>query len=322
MFAIGAFLMLGPLEIGISLGGIAAVLLHEKARLRGFATRLGDEDVNTIMRFVLITLVILPILPNETYGPFDVLNPREIWLMVVLIVAIGLVGYVLYKGLGERVGTVLAGLLGGTVSSTATTVSYARQSRDGARSAETATLVVLLATAVVFVRVLVEIGVVAPASFRTALPPLGVLLLTFLALSALAWRRDRSGVPIPPELGNPTELRSALIFGALYAGVLFAVAGARSWFGPEAIYAIAALSGLTDLDAITLSTARLTASGQVQPGTLWRVTVVATLSNLVFKLVIVAALGGAPLFRRIAPLYGVGFVLAAALLLFWPTGGS
>jgi uncharacterized membrane protein (DUF4010 family) len=143
-----------------------------------------------------------------------------------------------------------------------------------------------------------------------------------LALSALAWRRDRSGVPIPPELGNPTELRSALIFGALYAGVLFAVAGARSWFGPEAIYAIAALSGLTDLDAITLSTARLTASGQVQPGTLWRVTVVATLSNLVFKLVIVAALGGAPLFRRIAPLYGVGFVLAAALLLFWPTGGS
>ena len=320
MFAIGAFLMLGPPEIGIALGGVVAVLLHEKATLRGLANRFEDEDVTTIMRFVLITLVILPILPNETFGPFDVLNPREIWLMVVLIVAIGLVGYLLYKGLGERVGTVLAGLLGGTVSSTATTVSYARQSRTGARSAETSTLVILLASAVVFVRVLIEIGVVAPGSFATAAPPLVLLLLVFLVLSAVAWRQGRSGSPEPPDLGNPTELRSALIFGALYAAVLLAVAAAREWFGPDAIYAIAALSGLTDLDAITLSTARLTASGQLPPGTLWRVTVLATISNLSFKLGIVAVLGGPPLFRKLLPLYGVGFAVAAALLIFWPDG--
>jgi uncharacterized membrane protein (DUF4010 family) len=107
----------------------------------------------------------------------------------------------------------------------------------------------------------------------------------------------------------------------MYAGVLLAVAAARTWFGAEAIYGIAALSGLTDLDAITLSTARLTASGQVPAGTLWRVTIVATLSNLSFKLGIVAVLGGATLFRRLAPLYGVGFAVAAALLLFWPTAG-
>jgi uncharacterized membrane protein (DUF4010 family) len=321
MFAVGAYLILGPPELGIALGGVAAVLLQAKARLHGIASRLGDEEVTTIMRFVLITLVILPVLPNETYGPFDVLNPREIWLMVVLIVGIGLVGYLLYKGLGERVGTVLAGLLGGTVSSTATTASYARLSRTGARSVEAAALVVLLATAVVFVRILVEIGVVAPASFRTAFPPLALLLLLFLGLSALAWKQDRAGASSPPKLGNPTELRSALVFGALYAAVLLAVAGARTWFGTEAIYGIAALSGLTDLDAITLSTARMTASGQVPAGTLWRVTIVATLSNLSFKLGVVGVLGGAPLFRRLAPFYAVGFAVAAALLLFWPTAG-
>jgi uncharacterized membrane protein (DUF4010 family) len=321
MFALGAFLMLGPLAIGIALGGVAAVLLHEKARLRGLATRLGDEDVKTIMRFVLITLVILPVLPNETYGPFEVLNPREIWLMVVLIVAIGLVGYLLYKGLGERVGTVLSGLLGGTVSSTATTVSYARQSRTGAWSAGTATIVILLATAVVFARVLIEIGVVAPASFRTAFPPLAILFVVFLALSAVAWRLGRSGSPTPPDLENPTELKSALVFGAMYAAVLLAVAAARTWFGTQGIYAIAALSGLTDLDAITLSTARLTATGSVTPETLWRVTVIAMLSNLAFKLGIVRALGGPSLFRRVAPFYAIGFVVAAALLLLWPTAG-
>ena len=319
MFSVGAFVILGPLPIGIALGGVAAVLLHAKARLQGLATRLGDEDVKTIMRFVLITLVILPVLPNETYGPYDVLNPREIWLMVVLIVGIGLVGYLLYKGLGERVGAVLAGLLGGTVSSTATTVSYARLSRAGALG--TATLVILLASSVVFVRVLVEIGVVAPGSFRTALPPLGILLLSFLALSGVAWRKDQESPTDRPELGNPTELRSAVIFGALYGGVLLAVAAARDLLGPEGIYVIAAISGLTDLDAITLSTARLTQSGGVTPDTLWRVAVVATLSNLSFKLGIVGFLGGRSLFRRVAPFYAVGFAVAVALLLFWPTSG-
>jgi uncharacterized membrane protein (DUF4010 family) len=97
MFGVGAYLTQGPVEVGIVLGGTVAVLLHAKARLHGFVDRLGDQDVTAIMQFVLLTLVILPVLPNETYGPFDVLNPRHIWLMVVLIVGITLGGYLAYR---------------------------------------------------------------------------------------------------------------------------------------------------------------------------------------------------------------------------------
>lgn len=318
MFGLGAFLMLGSLEIGIALGGTVAVLLHARTRLKGLAMKLGDAEVTTIMRFVVITLIILPVLPDRTYGPLAVMNPREIWLMVVLIVSISLAGYLAYRFLGERVGCVLAGLLGGLISSTATTVSYARLSQDGQRATKVSTIVVVISSLMVFVRVLVEIGVVAPGTLRHTAPPIGLLLLSFVALSFAAWGLNRTE---PGELvvhENPTELKSALIFAGLYALVLMAVAAGREWFGNEGIYAISVLSGLTDMDAITLSTAQLARAGRVSPDTLWRVTTVAALSNLAFKLGITRVLGGRALFRRLLPLYMVGAGVAAALLLFWP----
>lgn len=321
MFGLGALVVLGPLELGIVLGGTVTVLLQAKGPLRRLAGRLGDEDVTTIMRFVLITLVILPVLPNRSYGPFDVLNPRQIWLMVVLIVGISLAGYLAYKLVGERVGAVLAGVLGGTISSTATTVSYARQSRSGARAVDVSAIVVLIASSMVFLRVLVEIAVVAPGAFPQAAPPLSILLASFMALSGVAWSRARTASTEPADHGNPTELKSALIFGALYALILLAVAGGREWFGDQGLYAIGVLSGLTDMDAITLSTAQLTRAGRIGPDTLWRVTTVAALSNLAFKLGIVGTLGGSRIFRRLLPFFGAGAAVASALLLLWPPEG-
>jgi uncharacterized membrane protein (DUF4010 family) len=321
MFGLGALVVLGPLELGIVLGGMVAVLLQAKGRLRRLASRLGDEDVTTIMRFVVITLIILPVLPDRTYGPFDVLNPRQIWLMVVLIVGISLAGYLAYKLSGERVGAVLAGILGGMISSTATTVSYARQSRSGPRAVEVSTIVVLIASSMVFLRVLVEIAVVAPGAFLQAAPPLCILFASFVALSGVTWSRARRTSTEPADHGNPTELKSALIFGALYALILLAVAAGREWFGDQGLYAIGVLSGLTDMDAITLSTAQLTRTGRVPPDTLWRVTTVAALSNLTFKLGILGTLGGRGIFRRVLPFLAAGAAVAGALLLFWPPGG-
>jgi uncharacterized membrane protein (DUF4010 family) len=319
MFAVGVYLMQGSLEIGIALGGVTAVLLHAKARLHGIVRGLGDQDVTAIMRFALLTLVILPVLPDSTFGPLDVLNPRQIWLMVVLIVGISLGGYLAYKLLGDRAGTVLAGILGGTISSTATTASYARLTRRAPDGFALSALVILISSAVVFVRLLVEILVVAPASFMQAAPPLVILLAAFTILSLVAWKGmggDRAGLP---KQENPTELRFPIVFAILYAGILLAVAAAESW-GSRGLYLIAAISGLVNLDAITLSSANLTREGRLSPADLWRVVMVASLSNLAFKLVIAGVLGGWRLVRHLLPFFLAGSAIALGLLLAWPDG--
>ena len=126
MLGVGAYLVVGYREVAIVVGGGIAVLLQFKGQLHGITARLGD-DSKSIMQFALISMVILPILPNQTYGPFNVVNPRQIGLMVVLIVGIGLVGYIAYRFFGEMAGLLLAGVLGGNISSTATTASYSKR---------------------------------------------------------------------------------------------------------------------------------------------------------------------------------------------------
>jgi uncharacterized membrane protein (DUF4010 family) len=127
MFGVGAYLIVGHRTVAIAIGGGAAVLLHFKGQLHGAVERLSDKDIRAIMQFALISLVILPVLPNQAYGPYAVLNPRNIWWMVVLIVGISLSGYIVYKFFGEKVGLLIGGVLGGLISSTATTVSYSRR---------------------------------------------------------------------------------------------------------------------------------------------------------------------------------------------------
>lgn len=317
-FALGAYLMVGRIEVGIVAGGALAVLLQLKARARRLVEWLGDHDVAAIMRFALLTLVILPVLPNQTYGPFDVLNPRQIWLMIVLIVGIGLGGYLAYRALGARAGTALSALLGGTISSTATTVSYAERAKAGNGVTGTATVVIVIASTVVFARVLLEIAIVVPTASRTAVPPLLVVLTVFALLSSWTWSRSAQDGGTMPDQSNPTRLGPALIFGIMYGIILLGVAAGKEWFGDQGIYVIAAISGLANMDAITLSTANLTREGRVTPDVLWRVVLVASLANLAFKLAICRVLGGVTLLRRVLPWYGGGVAGIVLVLWLWP----
>lgn len=313
MYGIGAYLVVGHVGVALALGGATALLLHWKVPLHAFVARIGETDLKAIMRFVLIALVILPVLPDQMYGPYDAFNPRQIWFVVVLIVGISLGGYLAYKWLGPRAGTVLGGVLGGLISSTATTVSYARRHRTPSPSIRLAALVLMIASAVALVRVLVEIAVVAPATFPHLAPPLA-LLLGWMALLAVGMyclaRGEHEELPQP---GNPAELTSALLFGGLYAVVRLAVAAAKNSLGETGLYGVAVLSGLHDLDAITLSTAQLVDRGQVEPQTGWRLILIATLSNLVFKGCLVAVLGHRRLLYWVAVLFGAS--LAGGLLL-------
>jgi uncharacterized membrane protein (DUF4010 family) len=317
MFLIGALVMIGPREVAIVLGATTAVLLHLREELHTWVDRLSDRDVRAVMQFVVISLVVLPVLPDQTYGPYDVLNPRQVWWMVVLIVGLNLAGYAAFRLFGARAGTALAGILGGVVSSTATTISYARQSRAEAGRDGTAVVVVWIASGVVFVRIMVEIGAVAPGFLPTAAGPLLVMLVLFAILAAGGWRSSTKPGEIPLEPGNPSELKPAVLFGVLYAVVLFLVAAGQDLLGDAGLFAAAAVSGLTDVDAITLSTSRLVATDRLEPDTGWRLILIAILSNLLFKLAIAATLGSRAFARRLGGLGAVAVAVGVALLVFW-----
>lgn len=175
MFAVGAYLVVGHEAVAIATGGATALLLHWKRPMHAFVARIGEADLAAMMQFVLITLVILPVLPNQTLGPYDVLNPRHIWLMVVLIVGISLGGYVAYKSLGAEAGAVLAAMLGGLISSTATTVIYARRTASAPASVRLGALVLIIASTVAMVRVIAEVSVVTPRHFVELAAPLGAV---------------------------------------------------------------------------------------------------------------------------------------------------
>lgn len=334
MFAVGALVAVGPTIFAVAVAGAVVILLQLKPELHGFARRLGDEDVKAILQFVLITFIVLPVLHeyNRDYDPLDplrpfipalegteldVLNPYEIWLMVVLVVSISLGGYVAYKLLGRRSGTLLGGILGGTISSTAATVSYARRSAETERSAGAAAVVIIVAATVVYLRVLVEIAVTAPRFLRTAGGPLLVMFAVSAALAAAAWLTQSREHGEMPHQENPAELKWALIFGLLYATVIVLVAIGRTFLRDEWLFAIAGLSGMVNMDAITLSTSNLVRSGRIDEALGWRVIIVAAMSNLAFKGALVAALGDRALLRRTVLLFGLSIVAGGVLLAVW-----
>ena len=317
MFAVGALCVCGPIIIAVAVGGGVAVLLQFKPQLHGLVTKLGDADIKAIMQFVLITFIVLPVLPNKTYDPFEVLNPHEIWLMVVLVVGISLGGYISYKFLGHHAGLILSGLLGGVISSTATTASYARRTVGQPSMVPAAATVICLATGVSFVRILLEVAVVS----RTLLPAvapllIGLMIVSLLFAVAIGRRGSQPSETMPPQ-GNPSELKAAILFGVLYGVVLISVAASKEHLPNAGLYVIAALSGLADLDAITLSTARMVEANRLSVDSAWRSILIAALSNLVFKSGLVLAVGDRKLFRDVAWLLGVSSLLGAAVLCWW-----
>lgn len=318
MFLVGAYLIMGDRRVAIVLGGGIAVLLQAKTPFRKVMERLGDGDVRAIMQFALISLVILPVLPNEDFGPWRVLNLFQIWLLVVLIVGINLAGYIIYKFIGPHISALLGGLLGGVISSTATTVSYARRTREHEDAAPLASVVVMIATAVALVRVLIEISVVAPRLFAAMVAPIFFVLIVAIILSIIVWSRLR-GTPVArPEQENPTMLRAALTFGAMFAVVLLAVAWVKERMAGVALYVVAAVAGLTDVDAITLSIGRMATVGEIDAGQAWRLILIAYLSNLLFKIAIVAIAGSRRLLLRVALLFAVLGVAGGLMILLYP----
>jgi uncharacterized membrane protein (DUF4010 family) len=318
MFGVGAYLVLGPLSVAIVVGSAIAVLLFLKPQMHAIARGIGARDLTAIMQFVVISLVVLPVLPDRAFDPYGVLNPFRIWIMVVLIVGISLTGYVIYKFAGHRTGTLVAGILGGLISSTATTASYARRSRETPETGSRAVRVIVIASTIVFLRVIVLVAVTGSSILPVIAPPVAIMAAVLAVLSFIAAIGGAATERPMPEQKNPSELGAAILFGGLYAAVLLAIAAAREHFGITGIYAVSVLSGLTDMDAITLSVTGLALAGKITASEAWRAVLTASMANIVFKAGIAAALGGWRLFLKIALLFAIACAAGASLLVFWP----
>jgi uncharacterized membrane protein (DUF4010 family) len=312
-YGLGVMVWFGLSKLAVMLAIGITALLYFKPELRGFTQRLTRRDLVAVLQFSVLTFIVLPILPNQSYGPYDAFNPHQAWLMVVLISGISLAGYAALHVVGTRYGAPLLGIFGGLSSSTATTMIYAKHGKANQTVTNLAATVIVIASMVVLVRLFVVSSVVAYGALPGLAPVYAGGLFTGIIVSIYAWHKtSKVNELYIPETANPAELHSAIGFGLLYVVVLLGSAWMSDLAGSQGLYAVALVSGLTDVDAITLSSLRLFNLGQLsEPQTVTAIAL-AFLANLAFKFGMVVFIGG----RALAKQVSIGFGAIACGVLF------
>jgi len=303
-FATGCLCYWDYLPLAAAVGVATTVLLSLKPEMHAFAQRITREDVYATLKFAVITVIVLPVLPDRGFGPppLDVINPHQIWLMVVLISGISFLGYVLIKIVGPRQGISLTGLLGGLISSTPVTLSFSQRSQEEEGLERPFALAIIVAWAITYLRVLVEVATLNAQLLGKLWQPMGAASAVGLAYGAYLYvshpTREEGEVPF----SNPFELGTALKFGLLYAVVLVASKAAGVYTGDAGVYVSSFLSGLPDADAVTLSMAQLSgAEGGLSLTTGARAVILGAMANTLAKGGIVLGAGSPGLRRAILP---------------------
>jgi uncharacterized membrane protein (DUF4010 family) len=285
-FLFGVLVMGDHALVAIALAVITSLLLTFKGELHGFIRNLSPDDIHVTLQFALVAAVILPLLPNRTIDPLGLLNPFQIWMMVVFVSGIGFSGYVLMKILGPSRGINLMGILGGLASSTATTISFSSASREYPRMAHHYARAVVLASTVMFPRVLLLILVIYPPIALKVVIPFTLMLITgVIFVFVIQKSKLTQADTIHPEyrITNPLKLSTAIKFGLLFAFVLIVVEYAQTFLGSSGVYLASFLTGLTDVDAITLSVTRLAEGAQLSSDVAGVAVIIAALMNTISK---------------------------------------
>jgi uncharacterized membrane protein (DUF4010 family) len=316
-YGLGAAVWFGYSTLAVMLAITTTVLLYFKAELKQFSQRTTPKDLNSILQFAVLSLVILPILPSQDFGPYNAINPRQVWYMVVLISGLALAGYLALRIVGARHGAALLGIFGGLASSTATTMMFSRHARDHIDLVRMAAIVILIANIMVMIRIGLVSGIVAPGLVIPVAIVFACGIVPGVALTLISWRTLAGAGELPmPEVKNPTELKIAVSFALLYALVLLASAWLQDIAGNRGLYIVALVSGLTDADASVLSTLRLFNLDKVASGDAVIAVTLALLANLVFKIGLVLSIGGGKLARYALPgLCAIGGGMVAGLML-------
>jgi uncharacterized membrane protein (DUF4010 family) len=316
-FLAGVLIAFGYLIPAATITIVATLTLMLKQPLHLLAQRIQAEEIYAILKFAIVTVIILPLLPNRVMGPFQVFNPRFVWWIVVFISAISMVGYVAMRFLGTEQGIALTGFLGGLVSSTVATLGLSKDARASDDSlANFFALGILIASTTMFFRVLFVTLVIEPGLARSLALPIALPTLVGVGISAFLWRRKGVGAAAKVPLENPMELGRALKFGFLFAVIMIASKLAYQYFGAAGIYVASALAGLSELDAITVSVAHLAHDKVLTYSTANASILLASASNTLVKGLIAMVIGRQSLRAVILPIFAALLVSTMAAFIW------
>ncbi|MFO7576088.1 MAG: MgtC/SapB family protein [Pelovirga sp.] len=313
-FALGALSVSGEMHVAAAGAIVTAIILSLKSLLHGWLRLIEYDELSAILKLALIWVVILPLLPNQGYGPWQAINPYQIWWMVVLIAGISFAGYMAIKIVGSHKGLLITGFLGGVISSTAATINLSKLAQKKVR-VPVICAAILLAETIMFPRMLLEIAVVNRALLIPALLPVLLMTVIMLVGVVIIWHhKDESGDNELP-VTNPFQIKMALQFGLLLAAVMFLSQAFMVWLGDTGIYLVALISGIADVDAITLSLASM-AKTDLAADTAVRGIVIAAIANTLFKTGLALFIAGRQMLWRLLPVALISCT-AGGISLFW-----
>ena len=299
-FGLGAMAGGGHLTVASAVAVVVTFILGFRIELHSLVAHIEREELTATLRLLLITVVVLPILPHRAMGPWDAFNPYQIWWMVVMIAGISYAGYFANKFLGERLGLIVTGLFGGMTSSTAVTLTLAPIARERPEEREVVAAAILAASAIMFPRMLVIAVIVYPDLALSLAPPFATATIVTLAGAAwLAWHSRNVAARQPNhelQTRNPLDLIFALKFGLLLTAIMIASRAAQALMGNRGLLTLAGISGLADVDAITLSVSSMVTQGQAELGAAAIAIMIAATVNTLVKpalMTFVAGFGGA-----------------------------
>ena len=313
----GALVFWEETKSAILVAATTMVVAGLKRPLHEWTRTINERDIRATLQFVAISGVILPLVPDRDIGPFGAFNPFSTWLMVVLISGLGFVGYIAIRLIGERAGILLTGILGGLASSTASTLAFSRRSREEPSMAGHYALAVAAACTVMLPRVVVATGFVNRDFAFTLLVPFALMAIPAAGFAAWTWLR-RDAEPRKeeaPSLHNPLNLTTAIKFAALYSAIKFAVTVVRDKDWTQGLLPLSFVSGLTDMDAISLSVANDYGSGKPTNNLATRAVVLAAISNTLLKAGMAAVVGSPGLKLRVGVVLGVTAAIGVAWLI-------
>lgn len=317
VFLIGAVAQWGEIHLAAALAIVLTALLALKRPLHEMTTRLGEDDLYATLKFVTVTIIVLPLLPDKAYGPLSVFNPYKLGLMVVLIATIGFAGFFMIRMLGTRVGIILMGLLGGLVSSTAVTLSCAERSRRNPSLSSAYALATGIACTMMFPRVWFEALVINPALGRQLAIPIGIATTLGILVIAVGILRLKSQHEEEVAVTNPFRLMPAVKFGLMLTAILFLAKIAQLYLGNLGVYIASAAAGLTDVDAITLSMARLSFDPEPENP----VSIETALTSILLAAAVNTTVKGSLAFTSKAPAFRLAVMPIFIVLLVGAVGG-
>ncbi len=319
-FALGIITFLGFIELALAVTMIAVGILSSKIRLQNFVGKITTEELVAIIRFGVIALLIFPFLPDQVIDPYGAINLREVGLMILLTSGLSFIGYILMRVFGKDYGILLTGIVGGIISSTMVTWIFAKKSKEEPLLAPNCITAIMAASAVMVLRIIIWVFLFNRELFNGLLIPGGVVLLASLApMFYFHFNKSKNkDVDIEMPLGNPLNLRTALIFAVLYASILFIINFSNDHIGSSGIYLTTAIASLTDVNAITISLTKLVGDTLTLKTGLNAI-ILATLCNTIIKIGIALWAGSKELRKLVTISYGIIFfsgLIAFAIINF------